>query len=243
MNREEIEEKDQRLTKKIRVIIDGKKKPSKEKKPVWQTVYFWVPVFFCTGLIMAGLMIFREPAATIVSNTSAPVSKESFETTNPLAAKRVVPPGKKRVSQKKPPKPPEALLNTARPAKAITTVQSKQTEQIRIPSGIHISEIVTCSSVSKRQYVSAKTTFSLKEDVTPVVWMTVLADNPPFTLSHVYYVNGRRHCKIPLKIRHPRMRTWSNITLSSRTHVGKWRVEVMTENGVKLDQIEFFVTE
>ena len=242
MNREKIEEKDLRLTKKIRDIIDGKKKNSREKKPVWQPYYFWVPVL-CTGLIMAGLMIFREPWTTIVSNTSAPASKDSSETTNLLASKEVLQPEKEMVFLKTTPKPPEALLNTDRPAKAITTAQSKRTEQIRIPSDIHISKIVTCSSVSKRQYVSAKTRFSLKEGTTPVVWMTVLADSPPFTLNHVYYVNGHRYCKIPLKIRHPRMRTWSNITLTSRKHLGKWRVEVMTENGVKLDQIEFFVTE
>ncbi|WP_300457131.1 DUF2914 domain-containing protein [Desulfobacula sp.] len=232
-----IEENDQHLTKKIRKIIDNK------KKPVWITGYFWVPVLLFTGLIMAGLMIFRDPSTTRVSSTSAPASKASLETASPLAAKGVLQSEKKTVSLKATPKPPEAILNTDRPAPAITTAQSKPTEQIHIPSDIHISEIVTCSSVRARQYVSARTTFSLKKGLTPMVWMTVLSDSPPFTLYHVYYVNGRRHCRIPLKIRHPRMRTWSNITLSSRDHVGKWRVEVMTENGVKLDQIEFSVTE
>ncbi len=166
-----------------------------------------------------------------------------LEKSNPPVSKKNIPPEKKTAFQKIVPKPPEVLLTTDRSAETRATAQSPLTEQIRMLSGIQIHEIVSCSSVSQKQYVSAKTIFSLKEESTPVVWMTVLADNPPFTLTHVYYVNGRRYCEVPLNIRYHRMRTWSNVTLNHPDHAGKWRVEVIAENGEKLKHIEFTVVE
>lgn len=278
MSREKIEEKDQRLIKKIREIIDNKEKKTGKKKPVCQTYKFWLPIL-CAGFIIACLIIFKEQPATIVSNNSEPtsrsekISENTFKTkttsilkkitdqnavtdtedmvqaakpleqSNPPASKKNMPPEKETVSQKTATKPSEALLTPDRSKKIRATAQSTLTEKSHMPSSIQIHEMVSCSSISQKQYVCAKTVFSLKEESTPVVWMTVLADNPPFTLTHVYYINGRRYCEVPLSIRYHRMRTWSNVTLNHPDHAGKWRVEVMTENGEKLKHIEFTVVE
>ena len=71
--------------------------------------------------------------------------------------------------------------------------------------------------------------------------MKVISENPPFTLTHVYYFNKRKYSEVPLAIRYHRMRTWSSVTLKSPDHIGKWRVEVIDDSGAKLDQIEFAV--
>jgi len=137
----------------------------------------------------------------------------------------------------------KALLKKDRSKASGTTDPSKETQVTDRPLNIQIHKIVSCGSVIDRQYVSPKTRFSLKEDPTPVVWMTVLSDNPPFTLTHVYYMNDRKYCEVPLSIRYPHMRTWSSVTLNHPDHAGEWRVEVITGSGVKLDQIEFTVVE
>lgn len=249
MDRKTIEERDQRLINKFREIVRNKERTPGNKRHVGQIYKFWLPVF-CVGLIMAGMMIFREQPKTIGLNHSEPGSRDTFEnskapvlekSTDQIVvtdAKDIAPAA---VSLEKAPKPPEVLLSTDRSAETIAKAPSKPAEKSSIPSSIKISEIVSCSRVSKRQYVSPKKIFSLKKESKPVVWMTVLSDKPPFTLTHVYYANGNRYCEVPLKIRYRHMRTWSNVTLNNMDHYGKWRVEVITDSGEKLDQIEFIV--
>ena len=71
--------------------------------------------------------------------------------------------------------------------------------------------------------------------------MDVRSEKPPFQLRHVYYLNDRRYCVVPLDIRYPRMRTWSTVSLEYPTQAGKWRVDVETREGEVLSQVEFSV--
>ncbi len=118
---------------------------------------------------------------------------------------------------------------------------ANQNVQGDMPSKIRIEEIISCSSVNNKQYSRPKIKFSLAQDNTPMIWMKVISENPPFTLTHVYYFNGQKYYEVPLAIRYHRMRTWSSVTLRSPDHIGKWHVDVITDNGEKLDQIEFMV--
>ena len=78
MDRKKIEEKDQRLTNRLREIIHNKERPPDPKRHVWQPYRFWLPVL-CTGVILAGLMIFRERPATRMSGNSAPPFGDTVE--------------------------------------------------------------------------------------------------------------------------------------------------------------------
>lgn len=270
MSREKIEENDQRLIKKIREIVHNKEKIPAKKRHPWHGHHFWLPVLF-VGLIVTGLMLFSKQPATIMPENLEAAPRDTFENTEapvvephpdqiaaadadgmapsagwqedaaPPAPPENDPPGIAAISRETASKPPETPLNTHRSAKKTASVLSQMTEQSSNPSNIRIHELVSCSSVSNRQYVSQKTIFSIKEESPPVVWMNVLSDNPPFTLTHIYYVNGRRYCEVPLEIRHPRMRTWSYVTVGNSDHHGQWRVEVTTDAGEKLGQIEFTV--
>ena len=110
-----------------------------------------------------------------------------------------------------------------------------------------IASIVTCRGVENKQYVLPKKSFSLAPDETQPdvwVWMEVRSDKDalPCTLRHVYYVNGNHYAEVSLSIRYPRMRTWSNVTLTEKSHTGQWRVEVVNADGHVLAQARFTVT-
>lgn len=106
---------------------------------------------------------------------------------------------------------------------------------------INIAKLVPCAGVQDRQFVSPQTVFSLKKVSKPVVWMTVLTDKPPFTLTHVYYHNDKKYCEVPLEIKYPRMRTWSRLTLTQDYQTGRYRVEVVTNEGKVLAETEYTV--
>jgi len=270
MDRQKIEEKDQRVTNKVREIFHNKEQARVNRGHVWQTYRLWLTVV-CAGLVLAGLTISREQPATVVSNNSEPTpgdasnngdasvvekptdqmaatdasdsgeSTASPETAGLLSAKDTDPPETEVLSREARLTEPQVPSDTDRSTEAVAADQPRVTGQKRKTSHITISKIVSCSTVSKLKYVHPKKVFSLKKDSTPTVWMRVLSDKPPFTLSHVYYLNGKRYCRVPLKIRYRQMRTWSNVTLNRAWQCGKWRVDVTTKDGEILEQIEFTV--
>ena len=110
------------------------------------------------------------------------------------------------------------------------------------PGGsIRIAGITVSQNVRNKQPVSRKTEFSIKQGAKPYVWMDVRSEKPPFELRHVYYLNDRRYCVVPLDIRYPRMRTWSTVSLEYPTQIGQWRVDVETRDGEILSRVEFSV--
>jgi len=118
---------------------------------------------------------------------------------------------------------------------------SEVSGQISPETDIRIAEIATCASVKNRQPVSRKNEFSLRQGITPYVWMDVRSKKTPYKLRHIYYLNDRRYCEVPLAISYPRMRTWSNVTLRHQYETGQWRVDVVTRKGEILSQVEFSV--
>jgi hypothetical protein len=142
------------------------------------------------------------------------------------------------------PGPAETTVPTANPARAAASETAAETigaEKYDPSPGIQISHLVTCSGVREKQFVSPKSSFSLATDSFAMVWMRVLADAPPLTLTHVYSVNGTHYCDVPLNIPYPHMRTWSKVTINQKAHVGKWRVDVVAENGKVIKGVDFTV--
>jgi hypothetical protein len=136
---------------------------------------------------------------------------------------------------------PEKQTADSSAAATEATPESLPTEKPGLSSGIQITDLVTCGGVRGKQFISPKSVFSLATDPMAMVWMRVLSVAPPHTLTHVYFVNGKHYCDVPLEIPYPHMRTWSKVTIDRDIHIGQWRVDVVTESGEKLDQIEFTV--
>jgi hypothetical protein len=107
--------------------------------------------------------------------------------------------------------------------------------------GISVAKIITCRSVADRRHLSAQKEFSVKKDGRVYVWMDVRTQNAPSSVRHVYFINGRRYCSIPLSVTCGQMRTWSTISLNNGDDVGKWRVEVVTDGGENISKAEFTV--
>ena len=114
-------------------------------------------------------------------------------------------------------------------------------KQISAKTDIRIAEIITCQGVKNKNALSSQKEFSLQKGAKPYVWMDVRSKKTPYKLRHIYYLNGRRYCAVPLAIQYPRMRTWSNVTLRHPYEAGSWRVDVVTEKSEILSQVEFIV--
>ncbi len=112
---------------------------------------------------------------------------------------------------------------------------------ISADTNTRIADLATCQGVKNKQPVVRQNIFSLRNGVTPYVWMDVRSETTPYKLRHVYYLNGRRYCEVPLAIHYPRMRTWSNVSLRHPYETGQWRVDVVTGSGKTLSRIEFTV--
>lgn len=250
MKREEIENKDQELIKKFRTIIRNKEK----KKVLWK-IPFGV-LFFITVLIVSSMLLLKQEPSTHLSKSPQTLSqppivpvpiKETATEVDTVEIKatsdkpKVVTSPTKKVAKETVRQSSDVVLATPILEENSPEEVTSQGVQDDMPSGIRIEELISCSSVNNKQYSGAKSKFSLAQGATPVIWMAVFSQNPPSTLTHVYYVNERKYCQVPLAIRYRRMRTWSNVTLRSPDHIGKWRVEVIDDDGTKLDQIEFTV--
>jgi len=250
MKREEIENKDQELIQKFRTIIHNK-----EKKPVPRTFPFGL-FFLFTALIISGMLLLKQPLTSLFSKAPetlsrarlVPVSAEQQASTAATEeiktlpdAPKVLPPLQKTGAQATVATSSDSVLSNPVLEQTSPVEFTHPRLQGDMPSGIRIEEIISCSSVENRQYSRPKIKFSLAQDTTPKIWMKVVSQNPPFTLTHVYYFNEQKYLEVPLAIRYPQMRSWSGVTLRSPDHIGKWRVEVVTEKGAKLDQVEFTV--
>lgn len=249
MNREPIEANDLRLLKQFREIAHSKKEKKRGSRAF--------PIMTICGLVMIGILsavgilcLRSESVERSVATTVAmPIEEESCQKDGlfapPLASSPSMT-GKKNETDK--PVPMVSSVPAPFPHVKGKTTSDKATETVKnkvipvkktshpLPAvaqhpGVSIGEIVTCCSVKNRQYVNASHGFSLKDSPTPTVWMSVEAADPPFTLTHVYYVNGEKYCSVPLGIRYHRTRTWSRVKATTRAHLGAWRVDVVTDDG------------
>jgi hypothetical protein len=271
MHKKQIDNKDRELIEKVRAAVKQNQQKSIQSGSLGKTVKPWLPVLFI-ALIVASLWMFRQPSATTVPPRIVPDAHNAAQADMtatkdrshgqpaaadlkalppapdtmagqpvPIAPKRL-PALQAAVTLHPAPPSPDAILQPAEPPQSKTAPPPKPLETGAAPPTARITGIAACRAVDQRQCVSPTTAFSLQETPTPVVWMNVLSDRQPFTLTHAYYLNGRKYCEVPLQIRYPRMRTWSNVTLAHSYQTGHWRVEVIDADGERLSQIEFTVT-
>ena len=86
-----------------------------------------------------------------------------------------------------------------------------------------------------------KKIFYINQDKSAFVWTEIRTESFPAIIYHTYYLNGEKKYTVPLKIKYPRMRTWSKITLNNETKAGLWKVEISLKDGTILKQVEFEV--
>lgn len=227
MDRETIEANDQRLINHFRTIV-AQNENKAPVKPSFRPV-LWLGL---VGLVAAFMGI-----GYVAWDSDVPPA----ETSQPLYVKPAPTDGQT----------PDAVVpemaakqetNALNPSVTEPRAVIHDTPQVEAPAPpLAITQLVTCSNVTNRQHDRVKSVFSLKDKIKPVVWMTVITETPPRTLTHVYYINGEKYCEVPLTIRFPRTRTWSHVTIDKNKHLGPWLVDVVDENGAVLDQVKFEV--
>jgi len=255
MNRTSIEERDKRLMEKFRDIIE-KKEPLKQQAPPKRP---W-PVFTLAGFIMLAGITFMIchmiPERVLTDPSSTP---EKFETNTPENSASLDPYILTDVER---PDPPNEKSAQALPSEPIPVMPSEEvpphSDVVQTPkkaapmealpeivssTDVTIHELIVCRGIKHRQYVSPVNHFSMGNGAKPVVWtwMNVLTDKPPQDLSHIYYLNGKRYCRVILPALYPRTRTWSKVRLNRLAHAGSWRVDVVNSSGQVIARTDFTV--
>lgn len=73
-----------------------------------------------------------------------------------------------------------------------------------------------------------------------VCWTKVTSHAVPTKITHVWYYEDRQVMRIALDVKTAKWRTWSRKTVHSN-HTGRWKVEVLDENGSLLKTVNFSV--
>jgi hypothetical protein len=232
MNRTTIEENDRNLIKKFRQKIQNNDKKntlesSSKKKGGKSGLIPGVLIIIVSSV--AAIIIFRATPDDVVNKNP---NTSTFERVNDVSLDIIATEGDNFIKKSDVPGVEEKSEESAE-----SVLQPTEKNVLNVS----IQEILSCSGVDEKQYVKKQTVFSLKESPTPVIWMNVLSNRQPFILKHAYYLNGRKYCEVPLTIRYPRMRTWSHVSLKNQQHLGKWHVEVITDQSKTIGAVDFLV--
>nr|WP_319396677.1 DUF2914 domain-containing protein [uncultured Desulfobacter sp.] len=262
INRTSIEDRDRCLMEKFRNIVEEKEQVRAQHNAQAPQRRPW-PVFALAGLILTAGILFM-----VYSMTADPVITESPSTQK--TAEAAVPEKSAPMAQLTPadveqqisPKetPAEELVSEASTAPVLSVKPETQPSEVvqqhpekaapnetlpKIVSmpDVTVPELIICRGIKNRQYVSAENNFSMKDGAKPVVWtwMNVLTEKPPQELSHIYYLNGKKFCRVILPVPYPRTRTWSKVALKKPSYAGSWRVDVVNNSGQVIARTDFTV--
>jgi hypothetical protein len=264
MNKSSIEERDERLIKKFRNIIEEKEQlraQFKQQVPHRRSWSLLAPAGFilAAGIIFMVYHTIPERALTDPSSTPEKVETASPKNSMPMAQHPLPDVENPDLPNEKPvqvilsetvpvlpaeEEPPHSevvqteILQTWEKAAPVETLP-----EIVSTTDVTIEELVICRSIKNRQYISPENRFSMENGAKPVVWiwMNVLTDKPPQDLSHIYYLNGERFCRVILPVLYPRTRTWSKVRLNKPAHAGSWRVDVVNNSGQVIARTDFTV--
>ena len=104
------------------------------------------------------------------------------------------------------------------------------------PKLVQVEKIALGTGVESRELVGEATEFDVSAGRI-YCWTKVVSQNVPTTIKHVWYTDEQQPAEVPLNIKYPVTRTWSNKAIWA----GKWRVEVVSETGDVLASADFTV--
>jgi hypothetical protein len=97
---------------------------------------------------------------------------------------------------------------------------------------IELLSAVVCAGVRERRHQDEKEVFYLSDAPRAYVWMEVRSAAQPAVMKHMYYLNGRKYCEVPLKVKYSHMRTWSYVTLWKAAQAGSWTVDIVCRDRI-----------
>ncbi len=105
-------------------------------------------------------------------------------------------------------------------------------------NNLKIVEAAACSSVKDRTPQEPGDSFEWSMDRI-FIWTRIKCERLPSSIRHVYYFEGEKVNDILLNIRSSHWRTWSYKTLSDKSYIGSWRVDITSIDGILLQSIDF----
>ncbi len=119
-------------------------------------------------------------------------------------------------------------------------IAGQEKDPVIATQDIELVSAVVCDGVRDRLHLDEKDTFDMTHAPRAYVWMEVRSLAQPFVIKHIYYLNGRKYCEVPLDITFPRMRTWSYVTIGQADLAGAWTVEIIYNDRI-LKTVDFQV--
>jgi len=104
------------------------------------------------------------------------------------------------------------------------------------PKLVQVEKIALGTGLESRELVGEATEFDVSAGRI-YCWTKIVSQNVPTTIKHVWYTDEQQPAEVPLNIKYPVTRTWSNKAIWA----GKWRVEVVSETGDVLASADFTV--
>lgn len=106
-------------------------------------------------------------------------------------------------------------------------------------SGITIEKGVMCQDVVDRTPIGTGDIFP-KDTQKLYCFTKVVGAQSQTTITHLWYQNGQLQSKVTLPVNSASWRTWSSLEMFPE-RAGEWMVEVVSEQGIALDNIIFLV--
>ncbi len=105
---------------------------------------------------------------------------------------------------------------------------------------IYIENAYICTEIQKLEPVNSNTCFN--SSVQYLYCWNKIINASGSTIQHIWYYKGRRIASIPLTIRYNSFRTYSKKSIPA-DWIGDWKVEIINENGILLEILDFYITE
>ena len=96
------------------------------------------------------------------------------------------------------------------------------------------------SDVRERMPVGVSNSFSWSTNRV-YVWSLIQCKHPPSSIRHIYYFKGEKLSDVHLSVQSSHWRTWSYKSLSSRSYIGPWRVDIASAEGKVFRSLYFEV--
>ena len=117
-----------------------------------------------------------------------------------------------------------------------TAVAQAPEKQAEPPKTIQVEKIALGTGLESRELVGESTEFDVSAGRV-YCWTKIASENVPTTIKHVWYADAEKAAEVPLNVKYPSTRTWSNKAIWA----GKWRVDVVSEAGEVLTSADFTV--
>ncbi len=107
-------------------------------------------------------------------------------------------------------------------------------------NNIRVLKAVATSDVIDKNPAGISNSFQWSSEKV-YIWSMIECKQPPSSIRHTYYFNGKIINEVVLKIKSPQWRTWSYKNLLDKRYIGQWRVAITSDEGKLLQSVFFEV--